>query len=178
MILERPLLNRLSVRVPLSAYGAGIYGASAFGEDIVDDLVPFLTEIRVRRGGERDGLGVKADVGLMTLTMNDLYDPLTSPFLAPQQPVSLTVDNAVIFTGVIASLGAAYPLDKQTGTYRTVTTVTVADAVADHGKTPRYGVRAPEGYETFEDRIARLAVSARTPVEAPTRYAPREVYAL
>lgn len=178
MIIERALLEHLNISITVEYYGSGGYGDGVFGDPLQDNLVPFLTGIRISRGGARDGLGIKTDVGLMTLFLKDIYDPLAGGHLAPGMPVLGFVDGAEIYTGVVASIAAAYPLDRATGEYRAVTTVTVADAVADHVKTPRYGVRAPEGYETFEDRIARLAESARTPIEVPASGLPREVYAL
>lgn len=82
-----------------------------------------------------------------------------------------------IFTGTVSDIKATYPLDKATGKKRTSVTVEVADAVKVHGTTPRYGamIGAPY-YETFEQRITRLAGSALAPIEPPGIGAPREVY--
>lgn len=83
-----------------------------------------------------------------------------------------------IFTGQIADISSTYPLNKQTGESRAMVTVTVADAVGVHTRTPRYGVQIASGFETFEARINRLAASASSdaPVETLTEGAPREVY--
>lgn len=178
MITERPILERFSVHVTVDRYGAGVYGEGVFGEVVAEDLAPYLTGVRIRRGGTRNALGIKTDVGLMTLTLRNVYDPLSGGHLFPGMSVTAAIDGISVFTGSIASVESDYPMDKRTGRAASVVTVTVADAVSEHTKTPRYGVRTEAGFETFEDRINRLATSARTPVDAPELNAPREVYAL
>ncbi|QTX04109.1 hypothetical protein [Agromyces archimandritae] len=83
----------------------------------------------------------------------------------------------LLFTGRIADIGAAYPMDKASGRVHSLATVTAADAVGRHTTTPRSGALVDGGFETFEARIARLAASAQEPVDAPAIGAPREVYA-
>lgn len=77
------------------------------------------------------------------------------------------IGDSPIFTGRIAHLNSLYPLNKQTGESRAMIQVTVADAVQIHGSTIRYGVQIEDGFETFEERIGRLASSAQAPVEVP-----------
>ncbi|QBI97326.1 minor tail protein [Microbacterium phage TimoTea] len=140
------------------------------------------TNLTIRRGGARTGLGLKTDVGLMTFQLLDSEDPMRGGTFQPGQDlraVSRDLNGQLreLFTGRVVDVAASYPLNKATGRQRVVTTVTVADAVKTHGETPRYGVAIPTGFETFEARISRLAGSALAPIEAPTEGAPREVYA-
>ena len=141
------------------------------------------TRITARRGGARTGLGVKTDVGLLTFELLDSEDPMRGGTFQPGQEVrAVSRDRAGnladLFTGRVVDVASAYPLNKSTGRQRTVTTVTVADAVKVHGETPRYGVTIAERFETFESRIKRLAGSALAPIDPPVEGAPREVYAL
>lgn len=84
-----------------------------------------------------------------------------------------------IFTGKVSNVDASYPLNKANGKKRTSVTVEVSDAVKQHVTTPRYGVLigAPF-FESFEQRITRLAGSANAPIEPPPVGTPKVVYAL
>ncbi|UVK63284.1 minor tail protein [Microbacterium phage Upsilon] len=144
--------------------------------------IAHATNVTIRRGGARTGLGLKTDVGLMTFQLLNAEDPMQGGTFQPGQDlraVSRDLNGQLreLFTGRVVDVAAGYPLNKATGRQRVVTTVTVADAVKTHGETPRYGVAIPTGFETFEARISRLAGSALAPIEAPTEGAPREVYA-
>ncbi|QGH78533.1 minor tail protein [Microbacterium phage Kaijohn] len=139
-------------------------------------------QLTIRRGGSRQSVGVKTDVGLMTFQLLDAGDPMAGGTFAPGQEIrgisrDLAGGLSELFTGRVVDVASSYPLNKSTGRQRAVTTVTVADAVKTHGETPRYGVAIPTGFETFEARISRLAGSALAPIEAPAQGAPREVYA-
>jgi len=148
-------------------------------EPVWDDLVPDALGLLIRRGGVRDGLGVRTDVGLATFRLLDAQDPMDEGTLAPGQTVQVLCDEEPIFTGRIAHLNSRYPLNKQTGQSRTYVEVTVADAVQIHGSTMRYGVDLGEDTnETFEERIERLEASAKAPVEVPEVGGPIVRYAL
>ncbi|QZD99038.1 minor tail protein [Microbacterium phage Lola20] len=139
-------------------------------------------QLTIRRGGSRQSVGVKTDVGLMTFQLLDAGDPMGGGTFAPGQEIrgvsrDLAGGLSELFTGRVVDVASSYPLNKSTGRQRAVTTITVADAVKTHGETPRYGVAIPTGFETFEARISRLAGSALAPIEAPAQGAPREVYA-
>lgn len=139
--------------------------------------------ITARRGGSRTALGIRTDVGIMTFDVLDAEDPMRGGTFQPGQSVrAVSRDRAggmaELFTGRVVDVAAAYPMNKSTGRQRTVTRVTVADAVKVHGETPRYGVQLAGGFETFEARVQRLAGSALAAVEPPAEGAPREVYAL
>lgn len=146
------------------------------------ELIARATNVTIRRGGARTGLGVKTDVGMLTFTLLNAEDPLDGGTIEPGQTITvLSRDRAgelaAIFTGRVHDVASSYPLNKATGQQRAVVTITVADAVKKHAETPRYGVSIPSQFETFEARISRLALSALAPIEAPTEGAPREVYA-
>lgn len=148
-----------------------------------DGFMAHALNVTIRRGGARTGLGVKTDVGIMTFDLLNAEDPMAGGTFAPGQEIAaLSRDRAGVlrelFTGRVADVAAAYPMNKGTGRLRAVTRVTVADAVKVHGETPRYGVSIAAGFETFEARIQRLAGSALAPVNPPIEGAPREVYAL
>lgn len=140
------------------------------------------TNLTIRRGGARTGLGLKTDVGLATFQLLNAEDPMQGGTFQPGQEVravsrDLAGQLVELFSGRVVDVASSYPFNKSTGRQRAVTTVTVADAVKTHGETPRYGVAIPTGFETFEARISRLAGSALAPIEAPAQGAPREVYA-
>ncbi|QDF18040.1 minor tail protein [Microbacterium phage Belthelas] len=147
-----------------------------------DGELAHATNLTIRRGGSRTGLGLKTDVGLATFQLLNAEDPMRGGTFQPGQEVRAVSRNLAgqlveLFSGRVVDVASSYPLNKSNGRQRAVTTVTVADAVKTHGETPRYGVSIPTGFETFEARISRLAGSALAPIEAPAQGAPREVYA-
>ncbi|RZU66747.1 hypothetical protein EV379_3113 [Microterricola gilva] len=162
MIIERPLRGKVDVQ----AFEGGLWVT----------YIANATGVSIRRGGSRDGLGVKTDVGLCSFTLKNTQDPLAGGTFVPGQAVRVVGLLGPLFTGRLVDIASAYPLDKQNGQSRAMVTVTVADAVRVHASTPRYGVTIAAGFETFESRINRLAGSAQAPVQVPTVGAPREVY--
>lgn len=169
MIVERPLRSKVDIQAWDSV------------EEEWQTWIDDATNITIKRGGRREGLGVKTDVGLLTFQLKDAQDPLDGGTFYPGQAVRVVSHNGSektpIFTGRIAYFGSVYPMDKSTGKTTTRVTVTVADAVQIHGSTMRYGVDLGEDlFETFEERIERLEGSANAPVEVPEVGAPREVY--
>lgn len=151
---------------------------------VVPVSINHATNLRIRRGGSRSGLGIQTDVGLMSFRLYNDEDPMNAGTYQPGQTIRALATPDVgapvaIFTGRVVDVDSSYPLNKQTGERRTYTTITVADAVKVHTTTPRYGVVVPApGFETFEDRIQRLSASAQAAIVAPTVGGPREVYAL
>lgn len=164
MITERPLYGKVDIQA--------LEGA------VWVTYISDATGVSIRRGGSRDGLGVKTDVGLCSFVLKNAQDPLAGGTFQPGQEVRVLAEGEPLFTGRLHDIATAYPLDKQTGQTRAVVTVTVADAVQIHATTPRYGVVIATGFETFESRINRLASSALAPIEVPAVGAAREVYAL
>ena len=62
----------------------------------VYEWVPLLadaTTLTIRRGGIRDGLGIKTDVGLCTFALKDAQDPLDGGLLKPGQPVRVAIGD-------------------------------------------------------------------------------------
>lgn len=164
-LTERPLAGAIEIR-----RGTDEFLANALG-------------VSIRRGGARTGLGIKTDVGLATFDLLDAEDPMRGGTFEPNQEIRIMSRNRAgqlseLFTGRVVDVAAAYPMNKGTGKLRTVTRVTVSDAVKKHVETTRYGVSIPTGFETFESRISRLAGSSTAPIEPPVEGAPREVYAL
>jgi hypothetical protein len=147
------------------------------------EFIQNATNVSIHRGGARNGVGVKTDVGIATFTLHNDEDPLQGGTLDIGQTIRVITKGSVfhprdpVFTGRIADIASTYPLNKSTGEERTAVQVTVTDAVSIHVGTMRYGVQIAEGFETFESRIARLASSALAPIEPPVEGAPREVYA-
>ena len=186
MIIERPLRGRVDVQTPDYGRMGFVLGFSPLGTRLAgpgstedwESWIDPVTEIRARRGGTRTGLGLRTDVGLMTVVLRNAQDPAAGGTFQPGQLARIVADGHPVFTGRISAITGGYTLDKRTGTRTATTTVTVSDAVAIHGKTSRYGVRIPADYETFEARISRLAGSSRAPIAVPVEGAPVEVYAL
>ncbi len=162
-IRERPLFGSVEIR-----RGLDVFIANA-------------TNMTLRRGSARTGLGLKTDVGIMTFELLDAEDPMQGGTFQPGQEIRAVSEDLAgelveIFTGRVLDVGSRYPLNKSTGRQRAITTITVTDAVKVHAETPRYGVTIAAGFETFESRISRLAGSALAPIEPPVEGAPREVY--
>lgn len=105
-----------------------------------------------------------------TFTATSTSRVLTLTGFLPKDDVTLvrTYPTVPIFTGTVSNIKATYPLNKATGVKRTSVVVEVSDAVKQHVNTPRYGamIGAPY-YETFEQRITRLAGSSLAPIEPP-----------
>ena len=81
-VLERPLYDKLHVEA--------LVGST---------WVPLLadaTGITIRRGGSREGLGVRTDVGLCTFRLLDAQDPLAGGQLAPGQQLRVTRGPQVV----------------------------------------------------------------------------------
>lgn len=185
MIIEKPLLGEVQIHRVTALWTAllpagDLYpAADLYPRRTRSEFISTATTVTIRRGGIRNALGVKTDVGLMTFTLADDEDPLVDGTFQPGQTIQALAGGQPLFTGTVVDVGAAYPLNKATGVLRSRTTVTVADAVQRHASTPRYGAMIGEPYyETFEARINRLAGSALAPVDPPVEGAPREVYAL
>jgi|GEM_PF-5175506 len=188
MIIERPLLGHVDIQTPDYRAMGFTLGLSRLGDLLGDgttgqvwrSLIHDATELQIKRGFIRSGLGLRTDVGLMTFTIQD-SDPLHGGEFQPGQHVRAVAligdEPRPLFTGKVADISGAYPLNKSTGELRPRTTITVADAVSIHTQTPRYGAKPPAGLETFEERIARLESSSRSPIEVPPLADPREVYA-
>lgn len=134
------------------------------------DWTDGLTTVLSHRGGVQDGLEIRNDVGVLTLTMRGIQLDLAAPQFIPGQVVRLRhvgVQRSDVFTGKIQDIATWY---ERTHAGRSVPMMrlTVTDAVADHRAVARYGAIPPGGAESFASRITRLAATATAPVELPT----------
>ena len=162
--------------------GAFVLGVNILGDTFGEPPAPVsrwltwirnATEITIKRGFVRRGIGLRTDVGIMTFTLKNDQDPLTGGTFAPGQLVRAVQQTFIgpraLFTGTVTDVRATYVLDKQSGDLTTGTIVTVSDAVLTHSQTMRYGVRISSGSEIFEERIARLEATSRVPLAVPPR---------
>lgn len=90
----------------------------------------------------------------------------------------LPLDPSSVITAKIADVVDRSDLDKNTGKVRTFTTITAVDAVQIHANTQRYGAVTDGGggFETWENRVNRLAASAQAPVRVPKAQDVRTIY--
>lgn len=160
-----------------------ILGVSVLGDRFAEPPVPVsrwrtwirnATDIRIKRGFVRRGIGLRTDVGIMTFTLHNDQDPMRGGAFQPGQIVRAVQHafggkEAALFTGTVTDVKGTYVLDKQTGDLVRGTVVTASDAVLTHTQTKRYGVRVTGGSEIFEDRIARLEATSRIPVLVPPK---------
>ena len=160
-----------------------ILGVSLLGDRFAEPPQPVsqwrtwirdATQIRIKRGFVRRGIGLRTDVGIMTFTILG-HDPMRDARFQIGQTLRAVQhafggQDAPLFTGTITDVSGTYVLDKQTGELALGTVVTASDAVREHTQTKRYGVRiSGSGSEIFEDRIARLEATARTPILVPPK---------
>ncbi len=138
--------------------------------------VPWLAKassVEVNRGGKRNGATSTVDVGILTLVLVNAGDPLAGGQLTPNMPARLTLTTVTpalpIFTGNILDVDTAYALNKKTGKLSTYVTVTIVDAVAAHTNVTRYGAvtAGGAGYESWANRIIRLAASSTATINPP-----------
>jgi len=118
----------------------------------------------------------------------------TKPITYPAQSASRTVagfsffdykfellpsEPPAVFTGTVADLVQREEFDKNTGKSKTFTTLLAVDNVAPIANTQRYGavVEQGGGFENWEDRIRRLALSSPVPVRVPRASGARTAYA-
>lgn len=169
--------------------GAFVLGVNRLGDTLGEPPIPVsrwrtwirhATDITIKRGFVRRGIGLRTDVGIMTFTLRGDQDPLNGGTFAPGQIVRVVQHTFLgprpLFTGTISDVRGTYVLDKQTGEMVTGTIVTASDAVLTHTQTMRYGVRIPSGSETFEERIGRLEATSRVPVAVPPLDTPEGDY--
>lgn len=164
-LIERPVLDLLVFqRLDLD---------SGLWEDFTGDL----TSVSVGRGG-RSGV----DVGTLTAVLEVDEDPLQAGTLKPNQSARLVLADteAPLFTGTILDVDVEKIRDLRIqGTYLEATVV-VVDAVASLGSRTRYGAvtEGGVGFESWANRIIRLAESSPTPVEIPEDDDPIVVYSI
>jgi hypothetical protein len=188
MISEGPVLPLVRVEV-LAPQGGFILGRSLLG---VDDLgngdeeiqwtnyLPVARNATIQRGGKRAGVVQTMDVGTLNISLVNAGDPADDPAITPNTPIRLVAVQGgnALYTGTVGDIDVTYSLDKATGETSTFVQIVASDAVQQHANTTRYGSIAPAGYERWETRIARLALSSQAPINAPTIDEPAVKYSL
>lgn len=162
MIVEQPVITLLRFEV-------WDYGTRSWR-----DLKTKATSITIKRGGSRNGASTTMDVGTLEAVLFGAIDLATETALKPNSPirvVRLGTNSGPEFTGTISDIAQTIQLDPTTGTKSTYTSLYAVDAVQSLANTDRFGALSGNGlgYETWPDRITRLAGSALVPVNLPSR---------
>lgn len=141
-----------------------------------------LNALDISRGGRRSGATNPVEVGTLTATLIDAGDPLEDDTFKPNLRVRVRLREGTdtVFTGRLVDLATAYLLDKSDGTQNTTVTVAAADAIASHSAVTRHGAvtAGGVGFETWAQRINRLASSAVAAVNPPADDSPIVRYAI
>lgn len=170
MISESPVLNLLELDIWDAATGT---------------WMPTLARAKSvggQRGSTKAGASATVDVGTLTATFVDVGDQLTAT-LKPNMRVRIGLPGppfVAFYTARILDLDTVYRLNKRTAKTTTLVTLVAVDAVSNHANITRYGAVTPGsvGYETWANRIIRLAESSATPINPPTDDNPIVRYAI
>lgn len=179
VITERPIRPHIAVELfsnwsspftlDYSTLDVGVLGDED-STPIWTDWTDHVINITTHRGGAQEGLSIKNEVGLLTVTLRGIgFDIVRPDFYAGQQIRLFYVNGSTrhpLFTGQIRDLDKQNVLINNNLT--PVVQLVAVDAVADHNAITRYGAMPPSGSETFVQRIARLTSSARTAIAQPT----------
>ena len=142
-----------------------------------EDFTGILTGVNVRRGGVS-----AVDVGTLDASLEVDEDPLQQGVLKPNQSVRLVMASTEVpvFTGTILDVDVQRVRDAAVQAERLVATVTCVDAVAVLGSRTRYGAvtSGGAGFESWANRIIRLAASSPTDVELPEDDSPIVIYSI
>lgn len=178
IIIERPIRAHVAVEVfsnwsspftlDYSTLGTAKLG-TATDAPIWTDWTDHVISITTHRGGAQDGITIRNEVGLLTVTLRGIgFDVVRPDFYAGQQIRLFYVNGTTqhpLFTGQIRDLDKQIVLINNTRT--PVVQIVAVDAVAEHNAVTRYGAMPPAGTETFPERIARLTTSATAVIEQP-----------
>jgi hypothetical protein len=115
------------------------------------DVLGTSHDIKIRRGGKRDGIGVTIEAGTLNATVfNSQVDPNTNPYIKPGTPMRLVynagIEDIPVFNGVISNVQVTY-----TGKKPTVF-LSAVDRVKDLSNINRSGVVAG----TYAQRVDTL----------------------
>lgn len=170
-INERPILPHIAIEtfnildaqpmiLGLSRLGVGqLSDTQPAPGDGWTDWAPHATSVSIHRGGVVEGLEVRPDTGVLTVTLRGV--PLTVSTYVPtfmrDQPIRVLHVNdgarTVIYTGrILDVIAPRLPTSDATPMLQ----ITAVDAHVDLDQTTRYGAMPPTGSETFAQRIARL----------------------
>lgn len=184
VITEGPVIEHLDVQV-LRPGAWFILGRSQLGDAATplapsdgaalewSTILPDATSVSIRRGGTRDGLTTRIDVGTMIITLVNAADPTTDLDIRPGA-VLRAVHRDAGFTGFTGTL---LDVDTQVDGPDTIVTLTAVDAVAALANTTRHGAANPAWeWETWERRVERLMTTvAQVPYLPPTAPSPTAV---
>lgn len=164
-MIEQPVLNLLK------------FQRFDLVNSVWDDFTAELTQVTANRGGT-----TAVDVGTLTAVMTVDVDPLQSGVLKPNQQVRLVLRDSgiALFTGSILDVDVQRIRDEAIQSDYLQATVTVVDAVAVLGSKTRYGavVEGGVGFESWAQRIIRLAASSPSDVELPEDDSPITIYSI
>lgn len=148
--------------------------------DAWETWVSELHTLNINRGGYRSRISTAMEPGLSLAIFINAGDPLNDSRLQPNLPVRVTALGEPLFTARIQDLETTYELDKTTGELTTYVNLISADAIAAHNATRRYGAVTDGGigYETWAQRINRLASSSVMPWEPPEDDTPTVKYSI
>jgi hypothetical protein len=170
VIIESPVITVLTFQ----SYDAGTASWVTWTGD--------LNGVGATRGGKPSGVTATVDVGILSATLVNAGDPITDSRLAPNVEVRLlsALSSEPVFTGRIIDLDVDYVLDKKTGVLTSYTTLVAGDAVVAHANTTRYGAvtAGGAGFESWANRVIRLATSSVTDINPPADDAPIVRYAI
>lgn len=141
-----------------------------------------LNNLSVQRGGGRAGASSTVEVGTLSGDLINEGDPAEEPGWKPNLIVRLRhrTTGSTVFTGRVVDIFVSYKLDKQSGKSTTIVTFTAADSVRSHSAITRFGAVTDGGvgYESWAQRIIRLAASSATEVNPPADDSPIVRYAI
>lgn len=168
MITETPIIETLI----FEAFNEGTAKWEAWTGD--------LNSLSIQRGGQRNGVQVTVEPGLLNAVLINAGDPLIDNRLKPNTRVRVGVlvsgKFEPIFTGRISDLLMTHTLDKSRNVTTTRVAILATDSVTAHAGTTRYG--AISDPETWALRIRRLSESAITNVVLPADDSPVVRYAI
>jgi hypothetical protein len=186
MIIDRPVITSLDVELAAPSPGLAL-SAGRLGTGRLNNTPTTWTaylgaavDVSIRRGGQRRGAATTIDVGTLTMTLLNTGDPRTDAAVRPNTSIRVRskATGAALFTGRILDVDMIHRSNKSTGKFDRFVTLTAVDSVTSHANTKRYGAIASDGFETWEERITRLARSSRVPVQTPATPAPRVLYSI
>jgi len=173
MIVEEAVLNFLQVRVQDKTTLAWT------------DIAAEATTIKANRGGNINYGGIiTVDVGVLNITLKNLYDPAVINFLSPEMKIQVynstfgTPDEGSVFLGTIDDIDTEYIFNTITNEMDAYVSIFASDAIASHTNTSVIGITTTNGFERWEERVATLEPYSLTEVVIPDVNADVPIYAI
>lgn len=185
-VTERPLRDNVSLESFVTEQNPFILDTSWLGssgpgapwgielgdnssEIVWNEFKDNILNVTIGRGGTRDGITIRNNPGILSVTLRDFEIDPENPTFVVDQPIRFSAvidgDRHVLFTGRCRDINTDWITTNRGRT--PVTTVVCIDAVATLDATTRYGAMPEAGTETFRERIARLSRSTNVPIELP-----------